>query len=71
MTDLQVGDVVHMKLVPPGVADVTVIEIGTCTEDLGPDPQGNPIECGMPTVVFNDPESGELDEVHAAEFQKV
>lgn len=58
----QVGDTVHMNLVPPGVADVTVKGLGTCDEDGCSDRH---------TIVFDDPQSGEPDEGHASDFTLV
>ena len=60
MTDFQVGDRLHMNLLPPGVADVTVTGLGECDDD----------GCGKPTVCFLDPQSGEPDEGHAEDFSK-
>lgn len=57
----EVGDRVHMTMLPPGVADVTVKALGVC-DDKG---------CGKPTIVFDDPQSGEEDEGHATDFKKV
>jgi hypothetical protein len=56
------GDKVRMAIVPPGVADVSVMEIGTCDEQHGGEP------CGEPTITFADPETGEPDEAHADDF---
>jgi len=65
MTDFQVGDRAHMKLLPPGVADVTITGIGVCDDPEDSD------ACGKPTVTFLDPQSGEPDEGHADDFEKV
>jgi len=32
MTDFQVGDRLHMKLLPPGIADVTVTAVDVCDD---------------------------------------
>lgn len=62
----KVGETVHMKQLPPGVADVTVTALGECD-----DQQGDGSLCGQPTVWFNDPQSGEPDEGHASDFELV
>jgi hypothetical protein len=64
----QVGDRLRMRELPAGVADITVTALGVCDDDQGPDEAGNPTECGKPTVVFTDPQSGEEDEGHAEDF---
>lgn len=65
MEPFEVGDIVHMTLLPPGVADVEVTGIGTC----GDDHDGTP--CPKPTITYLDPQSGEEDEAHAEDFAKV
>lgn len=65
MTDTNpfaVGDIVHMNLLPRGIADVTVKGLGTCDED----------GCSnRHTIVFDDPETGDEDEGHASDFTLV
>lgn len=65
MTDFQVGDRLRMKGLPAGIADVTVTGVGVCD-----DPDGPAGCCGKPTVLFNDPQSGEPDEGHAEDFER-
>lgn len=42
---------------------VEVLDVGTCDETFASG--GN---CNLPTIHFNDPESGEPDEAHAEDF---
>jgi hypothetical protein len=61
MSKFQIGDRVRMPGVP---FVVTVEEIGRCED-------GDDCDLGGETFRFADPESGENDWMHSAEFEKV
>jgi hypothetical protein len=66
MTKFNVGDRVRPVGYPPEVQrlmTVEVLELGTCEED--------PCSFGGDTFSFIDPESGERDEAHVSEFERV
>ncbi|HEU4540303.1 MAG TPA: hypothetical protein VFR23_04175 [Jiangellaceae bacterium] len=65
MAKFEIGDKVRMPGVP---FIVEVLEIGTC-EEAEHDPDD--CEYGGETFRFTDPESGEDDWMHTAEFERV
>lgn len=58
MPKFEVGDKVQMTGVPVVVG---VLGLGVCEDSAG---------CEQQTIKFKDPQTGELDEVHASEFVK-
>jgi len=63
MSDIKVGDTIHHQAVPPGLLDVTVLEIKPCEGD------GDPGD--HPSFRIQDPETGEPDWVCSRDFHKV
>lgn len=64
----KVGDRLRMNLLPEDVGRqmaVTVTDVGVCGDDDDGDP------CGELTVHFADPQTGQPDEAHAADFTLV
>lgn len=58
---IQIGDTVRHNEWWPIFPDVKVISIGVCGDG----------GCNLDTVGFLDPESGDYDEAHMAEFHRV